>query len=379
MLFSRQRHDTVQALRPSIVRKTLRAVKQSIRARFGRCPPSHNHAIPPVDASKNIGGSNPEVCLSSTTPQPTSPPSPLRSSASVHASQGAPHTNRVSVGCQAPSTPPSPTHTRSSPSSGPDSPFECITPSADGGAGLLNLQTPQVVDPHRLSPLAAHLAHGLPSTPRDIDERLRTLDATASEWSKYAQKAAQCADRVHSLLLDIESTGTPAVSPLPGVVEAQDAASDPHPKVGEAASADPESETALGPTPQVEDVNPADGTDDHPTITNPNTGHEYKVHGVVGEGSFGRVLKLTDEHDRCFAAKAVHKQLAYQTAGARDMLVRELYAMRHVQSDTPNNCRLVRLLESWEDADNVYFIMVRPVRSMRRTLSYLFACPLAAI
>lgn len=359
MFFRQRRHNMVLALRPSSVRKAFRAVKQSIRAPFARRSSSCGAAAAPVVATESTGNTAAKASISGSTPPTTSSPSP-HFSVSVDADHGAPQT-RVSVGIQAPSPAPSSIHASPPPqSSVPDSPFECVTPSASGPAGgLRHLQTPQVAGSARLSPLGTHLAHGLPSTPRDI-EQLRALDETASQWSEYAQKAAQCADRVHSLLLDIEKTGTPAVSPLPVTLEAQEAVPTAQPSADETANANLEQASPLE-QPEAEDIDPDDHRQDHPTITNPYWGHVYKAHGVIGEGSYGRVLKVADEHGQCFAAKVVHKNIAYQMAGARDLIVQESYALRCVQTEGQNNKRLVRLLESWEDADNIYFIMVRSV------------------
>ena len=358
MLFRQQRHDMAQALRPSTVRKTLRAVKQSIRTRFTRFPSSQNHDTTPMDASNNVGSSSTEVGVPGLTPQTTPPSAPLRSSASVHASQGSPQCNGVSIGIQAPSAPPSPIPAPSSPSSGLDSPFEYNTPS--DASRLQHLQTPQAVAPARRAPHVAHLTHGFPSTPRDIDQ-LRVLDATASKWSEYAQKAAQCADRMHTLLLDIEGTGAPAAPPAPSASGVQEVVVDPQPMVDEAVNPNPERQAMEQEPPQAENGNPVENTAALPVFTNPKSGHQYTVHGVVGEGSFGRVLKVTDKNDQCFAVKTIHKRLAYQAGGAREQLCKEFGAMRLVQSNKPHNGRLVRLLESWEDPDNVYFVMVRLV------------------
>ncbi|EPS98340.1 hypothetical protein FOMPIDRAFT_83599 [Fomitopsis schrenkii] len=353
MFFHKQRHQIAQALSPSTARNSLRAAKHSIRARFVRRPSSPHPATPTLEAPKNVDASESEAIVPSPELQTTTPSrSPLRpsvQSSSASTTQGAPQNNRVSIGIQASDSRPSSVRTLSSSlSSSSESSSECITPPA-ADAGLHNLQTPQIVDPDRLSPLASPLTQGLPSTPRGISQQVRALGASSSKWSKYAQKAAQYAERTHSLLLNIEGSVTPGASSHPEVVEAQEASTDRRPMVDALVDAGPEAEA--------EPVDPNGDTDDLPTLINPNTVSKYKVHGVVGEGSFGRVFKVTDEHGRNFAAKTTHKRQAFQHSEARDLLSRELNALSGIQSNQPNNSFLVRLVESWEDADNIYFIM----------------------
>lgn len=362
MFFRKQRRQIGQALCLSAARNSLRAAKDSIRARFARRPSSPHLATPPVDTPNTVAA---DAEAEATSPAATTPPShsrsPVHSSTHPVTSQDALQNNRVSIGIQASSSPPTSIRMSTTSLSSDSSPSsECITPSA-ADAGLHRLQTPQVVDPDRLSPLAASLAWGLPLTPRDIGQQVRALDATSMKWSKYAQKAAQCAERVHSLLLNIEGSVTPDVSPLPDVVEAN---TEQRPVVEEVVDAAPEPEPEL----RGGGVDP-DSTDDLPTLVNPHTGSTYKVHGFVGEGGFGRVFKVTNERGRSFAAKTTHKRLAFQYSAARQSLANEMSAMLSVLSDEPNNNFLVRLIESWEDGDNIYFIMVHFLLFMLGTLS----------
>lgn len=83
--------------------------------------------------------------------------------------------------------------------------------------------------------------------------------------------------------------------------------------------------------------------------------HQYL--GLLGRGAFGDVLLGRLYCDVLVAVKVLHKPRMYRYADARNYLLAEVEALRVValerlQFSTP-------LVSSWEDEENVYFVMVR--------------------
>ncbi|KAH9842422.1 kinase-like domain-containing protein [Rhodofomes roseus] len=112
--------------------------------------------------------------------------------------------------------------------------------------------------------------------------------------------------------------------------------------------------------------------DDEPQVPaalyNRHTNRYYQVNGIIGCGGFARVFEVTTVDGHYFAVKIVHKAKAYRAAHMRDRLLDEKGIMSSV---TQNACAgLIPLIESWEDEENIYFVMPLCRGSLTRYISY---------
>ena len=82
----------------------------------------------------------------------------------------------------------------------------------------------------------------------------------------------------------------------------------------------------------------------------------YCINGLLGEGSFGRVLHATTSQGKAVAIKGVHKHFMYGSVGGRKCLLTEKEVMR--RATLTDKKFLSNLLASWDDGEFVYFVMV---------------------
>lgn len=87
----------------------------------------------------------------------------------------------------------------------------------------------------------------------------------------------------------------------------------------------------------------------------------FTLTGTLGSGGFGRVvagsLLLEDPSSSVpVAIKVLHKDKVYQDENGRDLVVREGEALRCVTRSDKGF--LTRMVCSWDDEENVYFVMV---------------------
>ncbi|TFY62816.1 hypothetical protein EVJ58_g3631 [Rhodofomes roseus] len=98
----------------------------------------------------------------------------------------------------------------------------------------------------------------------------------------------------------------------------------------------------MEPLDEAEDTN-SGNTDDEPeepiVFSSPSTGDQYTVKGVIGAGGFGRVSEVTNHYGQHFAVKVICKRDAYKTV-----------------NQWPG---MMGLLDSWEDKNNIYFVMMK--------------------
>ncbi|KAH9923777.1 kinase-like domain-containing protein, partial [Epithele typhae] len=94
----------------------------------------------------------------------------------------------------------------------------------------------------------------------------------------------------------------------------------------------------------------------------------YSILGTLGEGGFGRVFAARRNINQVVAVKVTHKWKHYRKGqGDRASLLRERDCMALAAL---NNVPFwAKLLASWEDAHNVYFVMVSDERRRSRPLS----------
>lgn len=83
----------------------------------------------------------------------------------------------------------------------------------------------------------------------------------------------------------------------------------------------------------------------------------YLIHGTLGNGGFGRVMLATDQYNQRVAIKIIHKDKQYQFNGGRDSILLERRILERIALSGKRF--LTPLLASWQDLQNVYFVMVR--------------------
>ncbi|KZT74108.1 kinase-like protein [Daedalea quercina L-15889] len=311
-------------------------------------------------------------------------PSPPRSSAAPSPSPsptGAQlQSNRVSVGIQV-SIPPSWPSGQSSSSLDSDPAFECLTPLTTDTA----LRAPQKPQPTTSgNSLGVPFAKKHISAHIDLDGAIRALCDKASNLVEQYEKAVECAKRLCELQVDLEdeasllvhsdkrgdldalterSDSSPftvdstAIADEPARAEGDVIQGNPSPAELEANSADANNEMVAEDDSESssEDADTDDGVAPR-SLYNPYSTRNYRVHGLIGEGGFARVAQVEDDNGRFFAVKVHHKKIVYQRPDARRRLLREMQTMASVTETSRYKC-LVRLEESWEDADNIYFVM----------------------
>lgn len=257
-----------------------------------------------------------------------------------------PYNNKVSIGVQATSLlPPSlsilPSH--SSPS-GSDFSFECATPPVR--ADVNDIYAPRVVCASEgSSPLPA----SLPSQDlRIMGHPVDALEGGVAELTVQCQEAVTYnaqPDTLDSSALQSDFTTSPYSEDNVLKVEAK--------AVTQRASADTaadvdESQAQPTSAPKREPIE----------LRNRYSGNVYTVSGIIGEGSFARVV-AAESNGQVFGIKVVHKANVYGHPGARRSLLLEKAVMINVAGY--NTDRLVHMLESWESRANIYFVMVSPL------------------
>lgn len=245
-------------------------------------------------------------------------PSAVRSSASCMSSTNSmPQSNKVSA-----STALSPS------SSGSDSSFECATPRT-AAAGAHHLQ-PRIQSSHSVQP-----TNDIPAQLTWLDVH-RALDTLEDKVSKLVQLSREAVQAKYSTPSGGECYATPEF----GIIYYED--DEVETSDAELGSADGESD--------IDDVRALT------VLCNPHTGTTYTVQGVVADGGFSRVAQVVDSKGQQWAAKIMHKRAVFKRPRGRDNLLREKNIM--VNASGMGTQRLVGLLESWEDEENIYFIMV---------------------
>ncbi|KAH9939449.1 kinase-like domain-containing protein [Amylocystis lapponica] len=81
----------------------------------------------------------------------------------------------------------------------------------------------------------------------------------------------------------------------------------------------------------------------------------YRLVGITGEGGQGRVMLAVTDADELVAVKVTHKRKAFRWDHGRPQLLQEKDIMERAIID--KRSFLMGLLSSWEDVDNVYFVM----------------------
>ncbi|KAH9895043.1 kinase-like domain-containing protein [Cubamyces lactineus] len=96
--------------------------------------------------------------------------------------------------------------------------------------------------------------------------------------------------------------------------------------------------------------------DDKPCLTprHPD-GTEYHIFGMLGEGSFGRVMLAGTSTGELVALKVMHKPMLYHSPGMRQILYNERDLMSMVVREGAPF--LMQLKAAWEEEDNVYLAM----------------------
>ena len=275
---------------------------------------------------------------SSTVRSPTAPTS-TTNIAMQSSKVGATFTSAESLSPSMTSTP------YASSSTGSDSSFECITPPT-AAADVHNLQ-----EPHIQSPASTPLSAGAPAQPTWLDVH-RALKALEANVSKLVQQSKEAARPEH-----ITQPQGPQFDAPPELDiiyydddEPVDIEAESHPDDDASPDVDTDEDDSEADD-DLDDVRP-------PTVLrNPHSGAAYSVEGVVADGGFSRVAQVVDDEGRRRAAKIVHKRAVCKRAGAREALLREKAFM--VKASEMGSRRLVGLIESWEDEENIYFIMVR--------------------
>ena len=87
-----------------------------------------------------------------------------------------------------------------------------------------------------------------------------------------------------------------------------------------------------------------------------HAGQAYVVLGTLGEGGSGKVMYAKLHTGHSVAIKVVHKAKAYRDRYGRENLVNEKCNWERVTHE--RRSFLVNLLLSWDDPENVYFVMV---------------------
>ena len=85
-------------------------------------------------------------------------------------------------------------------------------------------------------------------------------------------------------------------------------------------------------------------------------GQAYVVLGTLGEGGSGKVMYAKAQTGHSVAIKVVHKAKAYRDPYGRDYLKNEKCNWERVTHE--RRSFLVSLLLSWDDPQNIYFVMV---------------------
>ncbi|CCM04540.1 uncharacterized protein FIBRA_06721 [Fibroporia radiculosa] len=93
---------------------------------------------------------------------------------------------------------------------------------------------------------------------------------------------------------------------------------------------------------------------------------DYALLGVLGDGGCGRVFLAETQHGDVVAIKSTHKLKQYRYKKGRDLLLNEMHVMEKATSSCSSY--LAYLLESWEDKDNVYFVMEHYPDTLRQCL-----------
>lgn len=92
-----------------------------------------------------------------------------------------------------------------------------------------------------------------------------------------------------------------------------------------------------------------------------NGTEKYTIIGTIDELTYGRILYARNENDEDVAIKIFHKPKLYSYRSGRQAIVIEQRLARKI-TDTGKPF-LVQLLSSWDDKDNVYFVMVSGLSS----------------
>lgn len=213
-------------------------------------------------------------------------------------------------------------------SSGSDSSFECATPRT-AAAGAHHLQ-PRIQSSHSVQP-----TNDIPAQLTWLDVH-RALDTLEDKVSKLVQLSREAVQAKYSTPSGGECYATPEF----GIIYYED--DEVETSDAELGSADGESD--------IDDVRALT------VLCNPHTGTTYTVQGVVADGGFSRVAQVVDSKGQQWAAKIMHKRAVFKRPRGRDNLLREKNIM--VNASGMGTQRLVGLLESWEDEENIYFIMV---------------------
>ena len=88
-------------------------------------------------------------------------------------------------------------------------------------------------------------------------------------------------------------------------------------------------------------------------------GVEYEVVGLLGSGGGGRVFCVRTRYGEWFAMKVVHKAKMYRYPDGRDSILVEKENWERITRG--RKAFSMPLLESWDDDENVYFLMVSAV------------------
>ncbi|GJE88162.1 kinase-like protein [Phanerochaete sordida] len=103
--------------------------------------------------------------------------------------------------------------------------------------------------------------------------------------------------------------------------------------------------------PPVED--PA--TPPHDALVVSRDGTDYILTGMIGSGGSGRVFSVQTQHGESFALKVVHKPIAYRCPDGRNMALVEQRSWE--RATLSRRAFLMPLLKSWDDEENIYFLM----------------------
>ena len=82
----------------------------------------------------------------------------------------------------------------------------------------------------------------------------------------------------------------------------------------------------------------------------------YYIQGTLGEGGSGRVVAARMRTGHTVAVKVVHKAKAYRNPFGRENLKDEKFNWERVTHE--RRPFLVHLLMSFDDPENIYFVMV---------------------
>lgn len=288
--------------------------------------------------------------------------------------------HKVDVGVQV--STPSPGHSpHSSSSSDSDLPVECLTPLATNGECHSHRKAEAL---RSLLPFEAPLPFDIDGA-RGVDEYILEFDECSARRQDLYEDLAERAIAFHYLCADpVEDDDMPTA--FSGPIHGSSSTISVVSPTSNAALEFPESEPSDGEHPDIDtDTNSSDDPANQTVDTDDDDDEEpqiplvlyhrytktrYRIDGIIGCGGFARVLQATKDSGECVAIKVTHKREAYaKSPYIHDLLCHEMDTLRWA---TTHACPgLTKLIESWEDEDNIYFVMVRSPAYLAMTSSNL--------